>query len=97
MADSFDKEPAASKAAAKYASEAKTMTTARKAPGSTKAQPPPKKPPAKKAADSSDADEILMDDPESSAPVVPRATAPRWAGSTKTAHIELSDDDDDDN
>jgi hypothetical protein len=33
-----------------------------------------------------------MDDPESSAPVVPHATAPRWVLTKKTAYIELSDD-----
>jgi hypothetical protein len=37
-----------------------------------------------------------MDDPESSAPVVPHATAPRRAAATKTAYIELSDDNDND-
>ena len=95
MTDFFEKQPAASKTAAKPASRTRTKVTARKASGSTKAQPPPKKPPAKKAAESSE-DEILMDDPESSAPVAPRGTAPRRAAATKTAYIELSDDDDDD-
>ena len=91
VTDFFDKKPTVSKAAAKPASKAKTTTTACKASRSRKAQPPPKMPPVKKAAKSSDADEIFMDDPESSAPVMPHATAPRWVLTTKTAYIELSD------
>ncbi|KAF8264485.1 DNA topoisomerase [Lactarius quietus] len=81
----FEKKPAAP---AKLAAKA---TTARKASGSTK--PAPKKAPAK-VLKSSD-DELLMSEPES-APVAPRAVAPRRAAA-KTAYIELSDDDDDDN
>ncbi|KAN0123255.1 DNA topoisomerase, type IIA-like domain containing protein [Russula decolorans] len=97
MADFFEKPtPAAgsSKAAAKPASKA---TTARKASGNTKSQPPPKKAPAKKVAESSDDDELLLGDPESVAPIVPRAAAPRRvAAAAKPAYIELSDNDDDD-
>ncbi|KAN0138695.1 type II DNA topoisomerase [Lactarius tabidus] len=80
----FEKKPAA---AAKPAPKA---TTARKASGSTK---PALKKAAPKVAESSD-DDILMGEPES-APVAPRATAPRRAAA-KAAYIELSDDDDDD-
>ncbi|KAH9037042.1 DNA topoisomerase [Lactarius hengduanensis] len=88
MTEFFDKKlvAAASKTAA--AKPASKTTTARKASGTTK--PPPKKAPAK-VAESSD-DELLMGDPES-APVAPRATAPRRAAA-KAAYIELSDDDD---
>ena len=69
------------------AKPAPKATTARKASGSTK--PAPKKV-VPKLAESSD-DEILMDEPES-APVAPRAVAPRRAAA-KAAYIELSDDD----
>lgn len=97
MTDFFEKKPApaagSSKAAAKPASK---TTTARKVSGSTKSQPPPKKTAAKKAAESSDDDELLLGDPESVAPIVPRATAPRRVAAAKPAYIELSDDDDDD-
>jgi hypothetical protein len=96
MTDFFDKKPApaagSSKAAAKPASKA---TTARKASGSTKSQPPAKKAPAKKAAESSDEDDLILGEPESVAPIVPRAVAPRRAAA-KPAYVELSDDDDDD-
>ena len=80
MTEFFEK-----KLPAKPASKA---ATARKASGSTK--PAPKKV-VPKLAESSD-DEILMDEPES-APVAPRAVAPRRAAA-KAAYIELSDDDD---
>ena len=97
MADFFEKKPApvagSSKGGAKPASK---TTTARKTSGSTKSQPPPKRAPAKKAAESSDDDELLLGDPESVAPIVPRATAPRRVAAAKPAYIELSDDDDDD-
>jgi len=97
MADFFEKKPApeagSSKALVKPASK---TTTARKVSGSTKSQPPAKKAPAKKAAESSDDDELLLGDPESVAPIVPRATAPRRVAAAKPAYIELSDDDDDD-
>lgn len=73
----------------KPAKPASKTTAGRKASGSTK--PAPKKAPAK-VAKSSD-DELLMDEPES-APVAPRAVAPRRAAA-KAAYIELSDDDDD--
>jgi len=99
MTDFFEKKPAgSSKAAAKPASK---TTTARKASGSTKSsQPPPTKAPvrARKAVVSSDDDELLLGEPESIAPVVPRAAAPRRvaAAKAKPAYIELSDDDEDD-
>ncbi|KAH9963556.1 DNA topoisomerase [Russula dissimulans] len=89
VTDFFEKKPAAPKAAAKSAAST-SKPTARKASGSTK--PPTKSAAAKKRMESSD-DEILMDEPES-APVAPRAAAPRRAAA-KAAYIELSDEDDD--
>ncbi|KAI9436960.1 DNA topoisomerase II [Lactarius indigo] len=88
MTEFFEKKPIAAATKTAVAKPASKATTARKASGTTK--PPPKKAPAK-AAESSD-DELLMGDPES-APVAPRATAPRRAAA-KAAYIELSDDDD---
>ncbi|KAH9065029.1 DNA topoisomerase II [Lactarius vividus] len=90
MTEFFEKTPAAAASKTAAAKPASKTTTARKASGTTK--PPPKKALAK-VAESSD-DELLMGDPES-APVAPRATAPRRAAA-KAAYIELSDDDDDD-
>jgi hypothetical protein len=94
MMDFFVKKPApaasSSKAAAKPASK---TTTAHRASGSTKSQPPPKKAPVKKVAESSDEDELLLGNPESVVPIVPRATAPRRVAAAKPAYIELSDDD----
>jgi hypothetical protein len=81
MTDFFDKKPASK------------TTTARKASGSTKSQPPAKKAPVKKVAESSDDDELLLGDPESVAPIVPRATVPRRVAAAKPAYIELSEDD----
>jgi hypothetical protein len=89
MTEFFGKKKLATAVAAKPASK---TTAARKVSGSTK--PAPKKAPVK-VAESSD-DELLMDeDGPESAPVAPRAAAPRRAAA-KTAYIELSDDDDDD-
>ncbi|KAH8981970.1 DNA topoisomerase [Lactarius akahatsu] len=88
MTEFFEKKPAAAASKTAAAKPASKTTTARKASGTTK--PPPKKALAK-VAESSD-DELLMGDPES-APVAPRATAPRRAAA-KAAYIELSDDDD---
>ncbi|KAI9452414.1 DNA topoisomerase [Lactarius psammicola] len=88
MTEFFDKKPAAAASKTAATKPGSKTTTARKASGSTK--PPPKKAPVK-AAKSSD-DELLMGEPES-APVAPRATAPRRAAA-KAAYIELSDDDD---
>ncbi|KAI9451533.1 DNA topoisomerase [Russula earlei] len=85
MTDFFEKKTGVSKAVAKATSK----PAARKASGSTK--PPPKTAPSKKATESSD-DDIRID-PES-APVAPRAPAPRRAAA-KAAYIELSDEDDD--
>ncbi|KAI0297539.1 type II DNA topoisomerase [Multifurca ochricompacta] len=85
MKDFLGKKPPVSKAVAKPPSK----TTARKASGSTKAL---SKKAATKGAESS-GDDILMDDPDS-APVAPRAAAPRRAAA-KVAYIELSDNDED--
>jgi len=89
MADFLEKKPGASKAATKPASK----TTARKVSGKTKA-PVPKKMNSGRGIEPSD-DDISLDDEPKSAPVGPRAAAPRRAAAAKAAYIELSDDDDD--
>ena len=90
MTDFLEKKPAASKAAAKPASKA----TARKASGKTKAPVPSKMGRGSASALPPSDDDISLDDEPESAPVGPRAAAPRRAAAAKAAYIELSDDDD---
>jgi hypothetical protein len=89
MTDFLEKKPAASKAAAKPGSK----TTARKASGKTKA-PVPSKMIGRGSGITPSDDDISLDDEPESAPVGPRAAAPRRAAAAKAAYIELSDDDD---